>query len=579
MTDRRFDNNRPALRLWPGIVLLVLQWLIRFGVPAVMPEQFGPAMLGGLAIGLLIILWWAFFSRIPHLERWSGLLLVAAAMFLTPYVLDPSIATGMMGMMFYLSVVPLLCLGLVVWAVWGHPIVAALPRRLALVACIALACGFWSVVRTDGIAGSGLSDLAWRWSPTAEDLMLATDASQPANAQPIIDKGPAWRSFRGTQRDGIVRGVQVNTGWDTAPPEELWRQAVGPGWSSFAVLGNVFYTQEQRGEEEAVTCYAASSGDVVWRHTDPVRFWESNAGAGPRGTPTLHGGRLYSLGATGVVNALDALTGERFWSRDGAADTETEVPMWGYSSSPLVVGDLVIVALSGDLVAYDAASGEPRWFGPETSDGESYSSPHLFTLDGVSQIVLIHGAGVSGVDPADGSLLWSHDWPGYPIVQPAVTADGDLLISVTDKSGVRRLSATQGSDGWQVEEVWTTLGLKPYFNDFVVHKGHAYGFDGRILASISLEDGERQWKGGRYGNGQLILLAEQDLLLILSEKGEVALVSATPDQFTEVARVPAIEGKTWNHPVLVNDLLLVRNGEEMVGFRVSTQPRVASGAN
>jgi outer membrane protein assembly factor BamB len=158
-------------------------------------------------------------------------------------------------------------------------------------------------------------------------------------------------------------------------------------------------------------------------------------------------------------------------------------------------------------------------------------------------------------------------------VQPAVMADGDVLIVASTGSGTRRLAVAHGARGWTVEERWTSLGLKPYFNDFVVHKGHAYGFDGRILTSIDLQDGTRRWKGGRYGSGQLVLLPDQDVLLVLSEEGELALLSATPDKFTELARVPAIKGKTWNHPVLVGDLLLVRNGEEMAAFRLTRARR------
>jgi outer membrane protein assembly factor BamB len=236
-----------------------------------------------------------------------------------------------------------------------------------------------------------------------------------------------------------------------------------------------------------------------------------------------------------------------------------------------VIDDVVIVAAAGQLAAYNRASGEPRWRGP--AGGGGYSSPQRFTIDGVVQVVLESDAGTTSVAPGDGSLLWAHAWPGNPIVQPALTANGDVLISASAASGTRRLAVARGPGGWTVQERWTSSALKPYFNDFVVHKGHAFGFDGRILTSIDLADGTRRWKGGRYGNGQLVLLPDQDVLLVLSEEGELALVAATPDQFSELARFPAIEGKTWNHPVLVGDVLLVRNGEEMAAFRLAVDGR------
>jgi hypothetical protein len=194
-------------------------------------------------------------------------------------------------------------------------------------------------------------------------------------------------------------------------------------------------------------------------------------------------------------------------------------------------------------------------------------------IDGIAQIVLMSGAGATSVSPADGTQLWEHTFPGTPIVQPASMGGGDILISttgVTGGEGTRRLAVARGARGWTADERWTSNGLKPYFNDFVVHKGYAFGFDGSILAAIDLQDGKRVWKGGRYGEGQMVLLADQDLLLVTSGEGEIALVRATPDQFTEVARVKGIEGKTWNHPVLVGDVLLVRNGEEMAAFRLPT---------
>ena len=189
-------------------------------------------------------------------------------------------------------------------------------------------------------------------------------------------------------------------------------------------------------------------------------------------------------------------------------------------------------------------------------------------------MLLLRGARSTSVAPADGALLWEHKapQPGVSIVQPALTADGDVLVAAGDSmggSGIRRLAVAHGPAGWSVEERWMSKGLKPYFNDFVVHGGHAFGFDGGILACIDLANGERKWKGGRYGHGQLVLLPEQDLLLVLSEQGELALVKATPDAFAEVARVPAIQGKTWSHPALVGDVLLVRNSEEMAAFRLA----------
>jgi outer membrane protein assembly factor BamB len=394
------------------------------------------------------------------------------------------------------------------------------------------------------------------------DKKLA-DATNP-------DTETAWPGFRGPGRDSVIRGVRIETDWTRSPPVELWRRPIGPGWSSFAVRGDHLFTQEQRGDDEIVSAYNLKTGKPVWRHSDVARFWESNAGAGPRATPTLSNGRVYTLGATGILNALDERDGSVVWSRNAASDTGRKIPDWGIASSPLVVGDLVIVATAGSLAAYDIATGKPRWFGPK--DGYGYSSPQLSSINGVTQVVLVNGPGAIGVAPSDGTVLWKHAWAGDSIVQPAVITGGDILIGsgsgLAAENGMTRIALAHESGGWSVKERWTSSALKPYFNDFVVHAGHAFGFDGSILACIDVEDGKRKWKGGRYGHGQLVLLPDQNVLLVLSEDGELALVSASPDKFTELARVPAIDGKTWNHPVLVGDVLLVRNGQEMAAFRL-----------
>ena len=181
------------------------------------------------------------------------------------------------------------------------------------------------------------------------------------------------------------------TDWSASPPVEMWRRPIGPGWSSFAVHGDLLYTQEQRGDDEIVACYRVSTGEPVWRHRDPVRFWESNGGAGPRATPTLSNGRVYAFGATGILNALDARTGAVVWSRNVATDTGAAVPDWGFASSPLVIDDIVIVAASGSSDRATTSRPASRAGSRHGSCG-SYSSPHLATIDGVAQILLLSGS-------------------------------------------------------------------------------------------------------------------------------------------------------------------------------------------
>lgn len=563
---------RRPLRLWPGVMIVVLQWLLWLGLPSVWPEGAMVSVLSAVGGGVLVAVWWLFLSRAAWVERLGAIVLMVAAVAVAYRLVHVSIATAGMGYLLGFYSIPFLSLALVVWAAVGTRLARG-PRWAALVVTVLLACAPWALLRTGGFSGDLRHELMWRWSKTPEDRLLAQMSHEVMTSTPVAPPSQAraaWPGFRGDGRDGIVHGTRIATDWSVSPPVELWRRAVGPGWSSFAVDGELFYTQEQRGEQETVACYRVSDGEPVWRHGDPVRFWESNGGAGPRATPTLHEGRVLTLGATGILSALDATTGAVIWSRDAIADTGAKIPGWGISGSPLVVGDVAIVAVSGRLAGYDLATGERRW--SDKGNGGSYSSPQLATIGGVEQVLLQRGKGAVSVVPADGTVLWAYEWPSVSIVQPATLPGGDLLLSDND-NGIRRLNITRGSEGWTVEERWTSTGLKPYFNDFVVHEGHAYGFDGSLLAAIDLADGKRVWKGGRYGNGQLILLADQDVLLVISEKGELALVAAVPEGFRELARFPAIAGKTWNHPVLAGDLLLVRNDREMAAFRLQPQER------
>jgi outer membrane protein assembly factor BamB len=589
------------LRLWPGVVLAGLLLIAKLVAPLIIPDATPIGVVAGPVLGVAIGIWWMFFSRAAPAERFGAMALIVLAMLVTWRFLHVSIATGMMGYMFPIFGIPIAALALVGWTVATRNLGTTV-RRAALVIVILAATGGWLLVRTGGFSGYIDHDFALRWTQTAEERLLAQANDEPQAAPTAIPAAapsataaitpaveipaaaaaalavpskvlPAavWPGFRGAARDGVARGVTIETDWAKSPPTEIWRRPVGPGWGSFAVAGDVLYTQEQRGRDEVVSAYSLPTGKPVWRHHDAVRFWESNGGAGPRATPTVSDGRVYALGATGLLNALEAATGAVIWSNNAAADTGAKLPEWGFSGSPLVVDDIVVVATGGVLAAYDARTGTRRWIGPQADEG--YTSPQLATIGGVKQILLMSGTGLASVTPADGKPLWQHDWKGYPIVQPSPTADNGVLIAANESSGTRRLAVAHGANGWTAEERWTSNRLKPWFNDFVVHKGHAYGFDGTILACMDLADGGRKWKGGRYGGGQLVLLPDQDALLVISEEGELALVSATPDAFKELGRAPAIHGKTWNHPVIAGNLLLVRNGEEMAAFRLAAADR------
>ena len=637
ITHTNEPHSPKPLRLWPGVVFVTLEWLLWTVFPMVAPaEQAVLGMLGGAACGVVVLLWWLFFSRAPWVERLGALALMILAVPVAYQFADASVTTAGMGNLVMILSIPPMTLALVVWAVASQGLSSG-RRRAWMAVAISLACASLGLVRIGGVSGDGVFNLHWRWTPTPEERFLAQVGHEPtpppsapvaaaaekpaAPTEPIAspldsarDKpaaapatapaGPAavkapetkdaaapvttetraglatserassrveWPGFRGPGRDSNIRGVRIETDWSQKAPVEIWHKPIGPGWSSFAVAGDVFYTQEQRGDDEVVSAYHVKTGEPVWIHRDKARFFEGNAGPGPRGTPSISGDRVFTHGATGIVNALNAQDGSVLWSRNSSTDTGAPMPGWGFASSPLVVNDFVVVASSGRLIAYDAATGQPKW--TTQSGGGSYGSPQLMTIGGVAQIVLQSGGGVTGFAMADGTKLWNYAWEGAPMLQPTQISDSDLLTTTGDAMGglgTRRLAVAHGAGGWTVEERWTSRGLKPYFNDLVVHKGYAFGFDGSILSCIDLADGERKWKGGRFGHGQLVLLADQDLLLLLSEDGELALVSATPDKFTEITtRIPALEGKTWNHPALVGDVLLVRNGEEMAAFRLS----------
>ncbi len=570
------------LRIWPALALLALLAVAKASTWLTEEFSFGLfmfAVYAPLVAAVGILLWWSLASRATGRERWLGplgVILVAVAAYL---LADPSIKG--MGFLFFVMPTGVALVGVALVG-FGR----ALPALRISAAILAAAIGFmgWDLLRNDGIWGDFRTSLHWRWEPTAEETFLASIQQQPAPASAASEASAAdeapetieWSDFRGPRRDGAVPGVVLDTDWQAHPPQELWRRKVGPGWSSFVVAGHSLYTQEQRGDTEVIACYNADTGAQQWIHESPARFWESVAGPGPRATPTLSGGRLYAVGATGLVHCLNPSTGAVIWQRDLEKDAQRKPLTWGYSSSPLVVGDTVIVYAGGEddkgVFAYDIASGEPRWQAP--AGDHSYSSPQLASVAGHDWVLMLTNAGLSAIDPAKGTVAWMYEWKynGYRTLQPLVVEGSSVLLGTGMGTGTRRVDVTLADSGPQIKDRWTSLEMKPDFNDYVAHKGCLYGFDHNIFACIDLETGKRLWKKGRYGNGQVLLLPEADQLLVLTETGEVVVLRANPKNLEELARKKVLSDKTWNHPVLVRNRLYVRNGEEAVCLEVPLAP-------
>jgi outer membrane protein assembly factor BamB len=553
-------------------------------VPGWIPElqgtrvQINAMLFGAMGGAICVGLWWLLVSRVHWTDR-----LVMVLFFLTGGLAAVALAHPTFIYRNYGPIVRGLPLVSTVWVLWYliTPGMQWPARRLGAALAIALAWGYCDLLRLEGVWGDFEAQINWRWATTDEDRFMAELAGRKAAGKDVaavervVELHPGdWPGFRGANRDSKLTGFRVATDWKAHPPKKLWSQRIGPGWSSFAVLGDRIYTQEQREANEAVVCYDANSGTELWAHSDPIRFYEEIGGPGPRATPTFHEGKLYALGAKGKLNCLDPVTGKVQWTRDVAADSGAKVPVWGFSASPLVVQGIVTVFAGGkngkSVMAYHASSGELAWSAGDGTDG--YSSTQLEHLAGADQIVLASDQGLTAFEPAGGKVLWKHDWMPQGgatprVAQPAVVGDADVLVG-TQGHGVRRVHVTHSGDSWGEQLVWESKAIKPYYNDLVIYKDHLYGFDGNFFTCVGLEDGKGKWRARGYGNGQVILLADQGLLLISTEKGEVALVEATPDKHKEVAKFKAIEGKTWNHPALAHGKLYIRNGEEVACFQL-----------
>jgi outer membrane protein assembly factor BamB len=428
-------------------------------------------------------------------------------------------------------------------------------------------------LRSQGVTGDYAFELHSRWSSAPGADAWTTNAAAPSKT---ADKGAAiesaiakaeWPGFRGADRLGHTKAPKLATDWKSNPPKLLWKKPVGAGWSSFAVAGPFAFTQEQRGANEAVVCYDLATGDEVWVQQREARFDEQMGGPGVRATPTLADGAVFTVSPLGVLQRLKAGTGEVVWQQDFKKLSGREAPpMWGYASSPLVTGSLVITYAGGagdkGVMAFDAATGQLRW--SAASGPESYSSPQLSKVLGEDTVLMLTNDGLLLLDPVTGKVRLNYAWnfKGYRALQPTVIGDDVVLMPTPMTEGTRAIRISKKGDQLAAEELWTSKHMKPDFTELIAHKGYFYGIDGSMFSCVDLKTGVRTWKEGRYGKGQSLLLDSSDQLLIAAEDGRVVLLQADPSAHREITSFQALKGKTWNHPVLVGDKLLVRNGAE-----------------
>lgn len=516
------ENSTPAvkssIRWWPGVLAvalaaaswIALEWFPHSSAQAKWMRQAGV----GLVLGAVVIIWWFGFSRVPvSWKKWSG------------------------SALFFLAALAML------------------------------------LFQYQGVSGDLMPRFGWRWSHDGPPPLASKEATG-SKAIPRPSGAADFPQLLGPTRNGKLPGPELERDWKAHAPVELWRRQVGQAWSGFAVSGGAAVTQEQREDQELVVCYELATGNILWSHADETRFENSLGGVGPRAVPTIEDGRVYTMGATGILNCLELASGRFVWGKNVIEGNGAKVPEWGVSCSPLLVGDCIIVAAGqpngATLAAYHKSNGTRLWISGTQS--ASYSSPTLATIDGTSQLLYFGPKSLVGVDPSSGRVFWDFPWhpdAGTPHVMVPIQLDSNsVLISSGYGQGSCRISLSRAETGaWVAREEWRTNRMKAKFTNLIDVGGFIYGIDDGIFACLDpKEEGKLRWRDGRVGHGQCLHVG--NLFLITAEDGSVVLAEPNPDEWREIARFPVLSDKTWNPPTLAGEYLLVRNDREAVCLKL-----------
>ncbi len=415
---------------------------------------------------------------------------------------------------------------------------------------------------------------------TNQDLQEELQAATLFDEVEVPSERTDWPQWRGIRRDGIAFEPHLLTQWPADGPKELWQTEGGAGFSSFAVRDGRCYTMLHRDGRERIVCYDTANGKEQFSYDYDVRYSSSPGGSGPRSTPCLDGDRLYTVGVTGILNCLDVHTGKPAWAQahDLVKEYGAAIPQWGVAFSPLIEGDLVITTPGGPnghaIVAFNKETGAEAWHCLDDKAG--YSSPVVLTAGGVRQIVAFLGDRVVGVSAKDGAFLWSFTWTTFSDVNAATplvfkARSGDRILDyVFISSGyskgcaLLKIAPTPGG-GFEVQPVYVGNQLCSHFASPVRRSEYLYGFNEAKLVCLEIKTGKIKWSQGGFQKGSLLGVGEH--LIVLGERGELALFAATPTEAKQLATTSPFSRRprqAWTMPVLAEGKLFLRDEDNVV---------------
>jgi outer membrane protein assembly factor BamB len=374
---------------------------------------------------------------------------------------------------------------------------------------------------------------------------------------PVIVSAADWSQWRGPQRNGISSEKGWTWQWGASGPKRLWTAEVGQGHSSVAVVGSRAYTMGNVNENDVVYCLNADTGKVVWKYSYPC---PASNYAGTRATPTVHEGKVYTLSREGLALCLDAATGKKVWKRNLKRLIKVEVPKWGFASSPLIEGNLVIYNVGTAGVALDKRTGIIRWH--NGAGLASYASPVAVTIGKQRQAIIFPWSGPVGVNPTNGKKLWSFSWSWndpYRVNAADPIVVGDLVFI---SSAYNRGCVLLRIGNSQPTVVYQNTNMRTHVNTCVLLDGFLYGNDQGALKCIEFKTGEERWQYRGVGKGGLI--AADGKLIVLTERGELIVAEAKPDAYTELARAKVLDGTCYTPPTLSDGRIFCRNKEGRV---------------